>query len=143
MTFTYEPLSDHDFKEIVRRKPNASYLAGKPSHWVVDSLNNVQLLCLGGQGDMAEGLDLPPDYFLLIWNNQILQFESRQKTSATADGKVLSQKVFNLFAPQNLEAEAVAIAETLTGALNVYLRALPTSQPIKSIDFSLAPISFI
>ena len=143
MTFTYEPLSDHDFKEIVRRKPNASYLAGKPSHWVVDSLNNVQLLSLGGQGDMAEGLDLPSDYFLLIWKNQILQFQSRQKTSVTADGKVMSQKAFNLFVPKILKEEAVAIAEALADALNVYWRALPTAQSIKSIDFSLAPISFI
>ena len=143
MTFIYVPLSDQTFKEINLRKPTASYLAGKPSHWVVDHENNIQFLSLGGRGSMPESQDQPPSFFLLLWREYIIQLESRYTTLIEDNQRTIVHEFFGIYMPMILKTDEMAIKEAIAGAIKTHWIGLASDRYlVKSVTINFAPINF-
>lgn len=146
MAYVYEPLSDENWKELVRLNPDGPYLGGRPWHWLNDRERDIQFASLGGRGDAPEWHDVPPDYYVLIWHKQVIRFEARYtclNSGVDYNDQTVTQDVFAIYAPKALKLEEQAIREDIPQALLAYWRGLSHTKNVLAVHATLPTIHFI
>ena len=150
MAYVYEPMSDDDWKKLLRLNPGGFYISGRPRHWCNDREKDIQFVSLGGRGYFPENTEQPPNYYLFIWHGHIIRLESRYTSTFTGQNnheETVAHKVYSIYAPMALEAEEHAIREEIPVALLAdwrgrYARNIPSAK-ILAVHATISPIHFI
>ena len=148
MTYRYEPLTDENWRELVRLHPNGPYPSGRPTHWLNDAERDIQLMALGGRGSQPAHTDLPPDFYLMLWQKKVVRFESRYTSKITGEKsnqKTIWQQVFSVYAPKELAAQEAVIRNELPIAFLAKWRGgfAGTYLEVVAVNVHIAVINFI
>jgi hypothetical protein len=117
-------MSLDNWKELVHLNPGGMYPSGVRDRWVVDHDNDVQLVSLGGRGNMPESSDHMPNFYVLIWHKQVVKLESRYTSKVDDCIEEIEQEIFSIYAPKELAQEAEAIKSAIQEALLVNWQGL-------------------
>lgn len=139
MPFAYQRLSVDDYEKIRLIDPNGFYPAGPPKYWVVDVERDIKLAHLGGQGSSSASSDLMPDFYLMLWRQHKVRFESRY-TATISDGvETIKQDVLAIYASKELELEESAIRVAISEAIDADWRARLSLH--KSVWYAIGTVS--
>jgi hypothetical protein len=147
MTFVYHPLNLDEYKKIRQIDPDGFYPAGPPKYCVFDVERDIKLAHLGGRGDMPASNDLMPDFYVMVWRQYKLRFESRYVVGRDGNLSTINEDVFSVYASKELASEEDAIRTTIPEAIEARWRVreaqFPSAWQIAKINVNISTINFV